>query len=351
LTTTQLTSKEKRVRKTQNILPRILLVFAASLVPASAQTTWKVVNTFHVGGSGGWDYATVDAPNHRLFVTRSTHTQVIDEETGKVLGDIPGQVRSHGVALAAESNRGFITDGGDQGAIIVFDLKTYAVLGRIAAMPDADGIIYDAKQKVVLAVSGDGGALMTIKPDIDLKNGKMDPPIQLGGAPEFLATDGAGKVYINLEDKDMVAKVDLKTRKVEARWPVAPGGHPVGMAMDVTKRLLFVGCRNPQKLVILNADTGSVVDFLPIGKGVDATKFDAGVAYASAGDGTLTAVSMQGGKWTVAQTVNTAASARTMGIDEITHKSYLPAAEMLPAVGNTRPQAKPNSFMIIVVGQ
>jgi hypothetical protein len=347
----QVTVRKNNMRKTRNILPQILMVLGASILPASAQTSWKVLNTFHVGGPGGWDYVTVDGPNHRLFVTRSTHTQAIDEETGKVLGDIPGQIRSHGVALAPAFNRGFITDGGGQGAIIIFDLKTYAVLGKIAAMPDADGIIYDAEQKLVLAVSGDGNALMTLKPDIDPGSGKMDAPIQLGGAPEFLAADGTGKVYINLEDKNMVAAVDLKTRKVEARWPVAPGGHPVGMAMDTAKRLLFVGCRNPQKLVIMNADTGAVVDSLPIGTGVDATKFDAGLVYASAGDGTLTVASMQGGKWAVVQTVKTVVAARTMGVDAITHKSYLPAAEMLPAAGNARPQPKPDTFMIVEVGK
>ena len=117
--------------------------------------------------------------------TRSTHTQAIDEETGKVLGDISGQIRSHGVALVPEFNRGFITDGGGQGAIIIFDLKTYAVLGKIAAMPDADGIIYDAEQKVVLAVSGDGNALMTLKPDIDPGNGKMDVPSSWAAARSF----------------------------------------------------------------------------------------------------------------------------------------------------------------------
>lgn len=181
------------MRKTLNFLPPILMVLAAGMLPASAQTTWKVLNTFHVGGDGGWDYVTVDAPNHRLFVTRSTHTQAIDEETGKVQGDIPGQIRSHGVALAPEFNRGFITDGGGPGAIIIFDLKTYAVLGKIAAMPDADGIIYDASQKVVLAVSGDGNSLMTLKPDVDPGSGKIDAPIPLGGSPEFLASDRGGQ--------------------------------------------------------------------------------------------------------------------------------------------------------------
>ena len=142
-------------------------------------------------------------------------------------------------------------------------------------MPDTDGIIYDASQNRVLAVSGDGGVLMTFKPDIDPTNGKIDPPIELGGAPEFLASDGSGRIYINLEDKDVVAVVDLNTRKVVSRWPVAPGGHPVGMAMDPKTHRLFVGCRNPQKLIVMSSENGKVLADLPIGVGVDATKFDA----------------------------------------------------------------------------
>jgi DNA-binding beta-propeller fold protein YncE len=194
---------------------------------ASAQGQWAVTKTFQLGGEGGWDYVTVDGPGHRLFVTRATHTQVVDTDSGKLLGDIAGQVRSHGVAIVPKLGRGFITDGGGTGAIVIFDLKTYAVLGKIAAMPDADGIIYDAKLDRVLAVSGDGNLMMMFKPDIDAKNGKLET-IALGGAPEFLASDGSGKVYINLEDKDVVAVVDINAKKVVARWPVAPAGHPVG---------------------------------------------------------------------------------------------------------------------------
>ena len=155
----------------------------------------------HIGGEGGWDYVTVDAPTHRIFVTRSTHTQVINADSGKVLGDIPGQKRSHGIALVPSLNRGFITDGGGSGQIIVFDLKTYAVLGTLATMPDSDGIVYDPGQNLVLAVSGDEGKLMAFSPDID-PNGKIPPAIDLGGKPEFLAADGAGMAYVNLEDKD-----------------------------------------------------------------------------------------------------------------------------------------------------
>lgn len=323
----------------------------AGVQPAVAQANWAVVNTFHVGGEGGWDYVTVDPSTHRLYVTRSTHTLVIDTENGKTVADIPGQKRSHGVALVSSVGRGFISDGGGDGAIEIFDLKTNAVLGTIKAMPDADGIIYDKATNKVLVVSGDGGALMTMDPSVDPKNGKIDEPIQLGGSPEFLAADGAGKVYINLEDKDTVAVVDLKERKVLNRWPVAPGGHPVGMSMDTKNRLLFVGCRNPQKLIVMNADTGKVEADLPIGVGVDATKFDGMQAFASCRDGKLVVASKKNGKWEVAETVTTPDGARTMDVDAHGHMIYLPTAELEPAKPGARPAAKPGTFMIVVVGR
>jgi outer membrane protein assembly factor BamB len=319
-------------------------------MPCLAQSNWAVVQTFHIGGEGSWDYVTIDAPNHRLFVTRATHTQAIDTDSGKVLGDITGQVRSHGVAIVPRLNRGFITDGGGPGAIIVFDLKTYAVLGKLAAMPDADGIIYDAKLDRVLAVSGDGGALMTFAPDIDLAKGKVTS-IDLGGKPEFLASDGSGKVFVNLEDKDVVAVVDLKSRSVVSRWPVAPAGHPVGMAIDAASHLLFIGCRNPQKLVIMNDETGKIEAALPIGAGVDATAAGAGLAFASAGDGTLTVAAEKAGKFDVAQVVKTPTGAKTMGMNTETHRLFLPAVELEPAVAGARPKQKPDTFMIVVVGQ
>ncbi|WP_446743574.1 YncE family protein [Silvibacterium acidisoli] len=317
---------------------------------ASAQNEWKVKNTFHLGGEGGWDYVTVDAPEHRIFVTRSTHTMAISTDSGKVLGDIPGQTRSHGVAIVPRLGRGFITDGGGSGSIVVFDLKTYAVLGKIPTMPDSDGIIYDAKSDRVLAVSGDGGALMTFKPDIDPKNGKIDPPIALGGSPEFLATDGAGKVFVNIEDKDVVAVVDLHSRKVIARWPVKPAGHPVGMAIDAPHHRLFIGARNPQKLVVMNTETGSIEAAIPIGAGVDATAFDNGQAFASCGDGTLTVSGETNGKWDAQQVLKTAAGARTMGFDHANHRIYLPTAELEPATTG-RPKPKPGTFMILEAGR
>lgn len=329
-----------------------MAVLAGGSMTALAQTSWDVIKTVHVGGDGGWDYLTVDSHTHRLFVTRGTHTLVLDAATGNVLADIPGQKRSHGTAFVSAVGRGFITDGGGDGAILIFDLKTYAVLGKLATMPDSDGIIYDEGQKVILAVSGDGNKLMTFKPDIDPVNGKIDPPIELDGSPEFLAADGEGKVYINLEDKDVVAVVDLKTRKVIARWPVAPGGHPVGLSLDKKNHLLFIGCRNPQKLIVMSTDDGKVVADLPIGATVDAVKIDGDRAFASCGDGSLIVVDRKDGKFEVEAVVKTPIGARTMGVDHSTHTLYLPTAEMLPlAPGARRPTPKPDTFMIVEVGQ
>lgn len=342
------------MRNLRMVLISLAALLLAVCLPAFAQAQWNVTNTIHIGGEGAWDYVTVDASTHRLFVTRSTHTMVIDALTGKTLGDIPGQKRSHGTAIVPALGRGFITDGGGTGAIVVFDLKTYATLGTLATMPDSDGIIYDKVQDLILAVSGDGGALMTFKPDIDPVNGKIDPPIELGGAPEFLAYDDAGKAYVNLEDKDLVAVVDLKTRKVTARWPVAPGGHPVGMAIDRKTHRLFIGCRNPQKLIVMSTEDGKILADLPIGVGVDATKFHAGHAFASCGDGTLTVAAEKAGKFEVEQVVKTPAGARTMGVDDATGKLYLPTAELeppAPGAASRRPRPKPDTFMIVEVGQ
>jgi DNA-binding beta-propeller fold protein YncE len=300
------------------VLVSAFFLFACSL-SVLAQSEWTVTNTLHIGGEGGWDYLTVDSQTHRLYVPRSTHTMVIDSESGRLIGDIPGQKRAHGVAIVAQTGRGFISDGGGDGAVVVFDLKTNTALGTIAAQPDADGIIYDASVNRVLVVSGDGGTLMSFKPDIDPTSGKIEAPIELGGKPEFLASDGNGKLYINLVDKDNVAVVDFKARKVIAHWPV-----------------------------------GKVISDLPIGAGVDATKFDRGKAFASCRDGSLAVASETSpGKFEIVQSVKTPQGARTMGVDPTTHRIYLPTAEYEePKPGATgRPAMKPGTFMIVVVAR
>lgn len=339
------------MRKLQSGLLFAAVLLMAGALPGHAQAKWAVTNTLHIGGEGGWDYALVDARNDRLFVTRTTHTQVIGITSGKVIADIPGQIHSHGTAIVPAANRGFITDGGGQGAIDIFDLTSYKLLGKIHTMPDSDGIIYDRFANLVLAVSGDEGKLMTFSPDIDAATGKFTT-IDLGGKPEFLAADRDGKAYVNIPGKNLVDVVDLKTGKVIARWPVAPGGENVGMAIDVRDHLLFLGCRNPQKLIVMSTENGKVLADLPIGMGNDAVQFADGEAFASCGNGELVVASQKDGKWRVEQVVKTALGARTMGIDRRAHAIYLPAAQMEPpASGQRRPRMKPGTFMIVEVGR
>ena len=337
------------------VLPLALSALAFSTTKAAdsdpaVNRTYDVTRTLKVGGAGGWDYLTVDGPHKLLFVPRSTHTLVLDSTNGYVVADIKGQVRNHGVALASNAARGFISDGED-GSVVVFSLDSYAVLGRIKVPADADGIVYDAYSDKVLVVCGDAGVVVPISPEVDPVNGLADPAVDLGGKPEYLTVDGKGSAFIDLVDKNEVAVLDTKHMKVVNHWSTAPGGSPTGMSIDREGRRLFVGCRKPQVLVVMDADTGSVLASLPIGAGVDATHFDHGDAFASCRDGTL-AVARQTspGKFEIVQTVKTAPGARTMGVNHYTHTIYLPTAEFLPAgPEGGRPSAKPDSFKIVVV--
>lgn len=337
-----------------------LLVFASALLVADASVyaqsdastgVYQVGQTLQVGGTGGWDYLTVDSAQQLLFIPRSTHTLVLDAKSGKTVADIPGQKRNHGVAIVPAAGRGFITDGGE-GDVVIFDLKSYEVLGKIKAEDDADGIIYDASSNKVLLVSGDGGVLIPISPDVDPKAGKADAEIDLGGSPEFLAADGRGHAFVNVMNKDNVAVVDLKTMKVTDHWSVAPGGSPVGMAIDREHHRLFIGCRKPQKMIVMDSDSGKVLADLPIGAGVDAVQYDDGYALASCGDGTLAVVGETSpGKFAVVQTVQTGQGARTAGLDAQRHTLYLPTAEYGPKNEKGRAQAKPGSFKVIEVSR
>ena len=340
-------------RITSSLVAVGLALFAVMLADAQsppAAGPYHVAEIFQVGGAGGWDYITVDPEHRHLYLPRTTHTMVLDATTGKSVADIPGQKGNHGVALVPSARRGFITDGKD-GSVIIFDLRTFEVLGKVKAADDADGIIYDPASGKVLVSCGDAGVAVPIPRDVDPKPGKADDAVQLGGKPEFLVADGQGKVFINLVDKDQVAVVDTKTMKVVDKWPTAPGGAPVGMSMDKEHGRLFVGCRKPQKLIVMSAVDGKVLADLPIGAGVDATQFDNGYAFASCRDGSLAvAWETSPGKFQIVQNLKTRPGAKTMAIDSATHTVFLPTAEF----GNqtdarSRPVAKPESFMVVVV--
>ncbi|HVW19724.1 MAG TPA: hypothetical protein VHC86_00770 [Opitutaceae bacterium] len=328
----------------RSLLPLAVLAAAS---PLSADINYHLARTLAIGGEGAWDYVTVDAGDGLLFLPRASHTQVVEAASGKVIADIPGQKHNHGVALVPAAGRGFISDGED-GSVHIFDLKTYQLLGKVKAADDADGIIYDPSSNKVFVVCGDSACVIPISPDVDPINGHADPSIDLGGKPEFLASDGKGRLYINLEDKDQLAVVDTREMRVVAKWPVAPGGHPVGLAIDRKNGRLFIGCRNPQKLVVMSTAGGKVLGDVAIGAGVDACGFDSGLAFASCRDGTLTVAREDGGAWVDAQTVRTKPGARTLGIDPRSHTIYLPTAAYAPGAAG-RPAVMPGSFMVLAV--
>jgi DNA-binding beta-propeller fold protein YncE len=337
-----------------------LVVFAAGQIflnsPARAASLpyYKEAASLKIGGEGGWDYVTLDVAGRHLYVTRSTHTMIVDVSTGRPVADIPGMRRAHGVALVPKTGRGFISDGKD-GSVIVFDLKTGATLGKVTAAPDADCIIYDPASRRVLVFCGDAHQMVAIAPDINPKSGKADAMVDLAGSPEYAVADGHGKVFVNIADQNEIAVVDTHAMKVIARWPVGPGERPTGLSMDRATRRLFVGCRN-KELVIMNADDGKVVAHFPIGAGVDATAFNNGLVLASCADGTLTLVrEVTPQKFEAAQTLRTEPGACTMAIDGRSGTVYLPTSDLTPAPPATadhphpRPIPVPGTFRILVV--
>ncbi len=311
-----------------------------------AGPNYGVERVFHIGGEGRWDYVTLDPSGKLLFLPRQTHTQVIRTESGEVVADLKDTPGVHGVALVPELNRGF-TSNGKGNSITIFDLKTFNILGTAKAGENPDAILYDPASKKVLAFNGRSGDVTVIDP-----SAAPDQPaakIAVGGKLEFAQADGAGHVYVNVEDKSSVAVIDTKAMKVTDVWKLEGGEEPTGMAIDVAHHHLFVGCGN-SVLAVVDTQSGKTVTTVPIGKGCDACAFDAGTGeiFASCGDGTLAVIKeTSAGKFEVAQSVKTRKGARTMILDPATHRIYLPAMDA-PAAGESGPP-KGEGFSIVVV--
>ena len=307
---------------------------------------YTVTKHYQLGGEGGWDYLTFDTAGHRLFVTHGTHVQVVDPDNGAVIGDIPNTPHVHGVALALNLGRGFITAAGDT-AIHIFDLKTLQPIGTVKADPDDDAIVYDPATKYVVSMNGDSHTATVV----DGARGKVVGTVQLPGGPEFAVSDNHGMVYANIEDKSLLVAIDLKVMKVVRQWDLAPCQSPSGLAIDREHHRLFSGCHN-QKMAISDAAAGKVIATVPIGARVDANRYDPGtrLAFSSNGDGTLTVVHEDSpDRFTELGTVTTAVGARTMALDPKTHTIYLVTAKFEPAQGTARPRPLPNTFEMIVV--
>jgi DNA-binding beta-propeller fold protein YncE len=318
-------------------------VLLASLVLAAGSSGYHVAKKTVLGGDGGWDYLTVDSKARRVYISRGTHVMVVDADTAAVVGDIPGTNGVHGIAIATDMDKGFVSDGRD-GNVTIFDTRTLNVLGTAPAGKNPDAIIYDPASKRVFAFNGSSKDATAI----DAKTGTVAGTIPLGGKPEFAAADDKGHVFVNIEDTSEIVKFDSNKLAVENRWKIAPGKEPSGLAMDRKHRRLFSVCSN-KLMVVVNADNGQVVTTLPIGAGTDAAGFDpeTGYAFSSNGEGTLTIVHEDSAdKFSVVDTVPTQARARTMALDTKTHQVFTVTAEFGPPPAATAQQPRPRAPMI-----
>ena len=323
-----------------------LLALAAPPAPQ-----YKVMKHIALGGDGGWDYLAVDSAARRVYVSRSTRMMVVDADSGKLLAEIPDTPGVHGIALAPELNKGFISAGRANNVVVV-DLKTLKATGTVAAGENPDAILYEPGTKRVFAFNGRSKNVTVI----DADSLKVLAAIPVSGKPEFAAYDGHGHVFVNIEDKGTVAVIDAKGMKVTSEWSLAPCEEPTGLAMDRKKRHLFAGCSGNKVMAVMDAKNGKLLASVPIGAGCDGTEFDpaAGFAFAANGrDGTVTVVGETApGKSEAVQTVATQVSGRTIALDEKTHQLFIPAAKLRPpAAPGQRPTMEPGSFELVVVGR
>ncbi len=330
-----------------------LILLSANFINAQNKSNYKIINKIPVEGDGGWDYLIVDEATNRLYISHSTQVQVLDVATKKVIGTISDLKGVHGIALATDLQKGFISNGKDS-TVTVFDMSSFKVLDKInigARNPDA--ILYDPFSHRVFTFNGGSDNTTAI----DAKTNKVIGRINLGGKPEFAVADGKGKIYVNIEDKSMIKMFNPLSMEVEKEWSIAPGEEPSGLAFDKENQRLFSVCDN-KLMVMSDAVNGKVITTATIGERVDGAAFDPQYkrAYSSNGDGTMTVVEQKTkDSCVVLENVATQKGARTIAINTKTHHLFLPTAEYGDAPAATtenphpRPSVKPGTFVILEI--
>lgn len=302
-----------------------LLILGASAFAAPAPPQgYAITKKIAIPGQGSWDYLIVDDAARRLYVSHATQVEVVDVDSESIVGSIPKTLGVHGIAIAPELGRGFVSDG-QASTVTIFDLKTLKTIGEVPTGQKPDAIIFDPATSRVFAFNGGSNNATAI----DAASGKVAGTVDLKGGPEYAAADGNGNVYNNLEDESQVLKIDSRKLTVEQRWPTAPCTSPSSMAMDRANRRLFIGCRS-KVMAVMNADSGQVITTLPIGDHVDATVFDpeTKLIFNSNGEGSITVIHEDTpDKYSVVQTLKTVPKAKTMALDPKTHRLFLSTAE------------------------
>jgi DNA-binding beta-propeller fold protein YncE len=315
---------------------------------------YHVVATYKIGGEGGWDYLTVDADARRVYISRATHVIVLDADSGKQVGDIGNTPGVHGIALAPELGRGFVSNG-QEGTVSIFDIKTFATKSKVKVGDNPDAILYDPATKRVFTFNGRSHDSTAI----DASSGTVLGTIKLDGKPEFAASDAKGEIFVNIEDKSELTAIDPQKLEVKTKWPLAPCTEPTGLSIDRKNRRLFVGC-DDKMMAVVDADSGKVLATPAIGDGVDATAFDAetNLAFASCNEGELSVIKQESAnKFTVAENVTTQPGARTMALDAKTHNVFVVTAKFgpppAPTADNPNPRRSiiPNTFVVLVLAK
>ena len=336
-------------------LPLLGALAASSPQSGGYHLLKKVPLSAAPGGGEYFDYLTVDPAARRVYLSHGTEVKVVNADTGAVVGAISGLKRCHGIALVSDLGKGFITDG-DAAKVVIFDVASLKVIGEVKTEPDADSIIYEPASKRILSFNGDPHSVTVIDPG----NGTLDKSLPLGGAPEFAVADGQGMVYNNLEDENAIVAIDSRALTIKMRWPVAPAGAPTALAMDRQHRRLFSSGRNPQMLVMMDADNGKVIQSFPISAGADADVYEpeTGLLFVSTREGMVhTFHEDSPDKLSEVETIKTEYGAKTMALDPITHKLYLTSSDFAaPATPtghqpNPRRSAIPGTFRLLIYGR
>ena len=324
-------------------------LYTRAAAPAPGPSGYHLIKSVPVPGDEGWDYLAVDSDARRVYISHGSHVVVMNADTYAIEGDIPDTAGVHGIALAPDLGRGFVSAGRANTAVI-FDIKSLKTLGTVKTDANPDAIVYDAVTKRVFTLNGRGQNTTAING----ADGTVAGTLALGGKPEFAQADGKGSIFVNIEDKSELVEFDAQKITETHRWPLAPCKSPSGLAFDAKNRRLFAVC-DEKVMAVVNADTGKVVATPEICQGPDAAGFDpaTGYAFASCGDGNLTVIHEDSpDKFSVVENVPTKRSARTMGLDLKTHNIFLSSAEFdPPAPGERRGKMKPGSFAILVVGK
>ena len=321
-----------------------------SLQDSMAQKTGiKLLKTFHITSSGGWDYLTVGPVHDWLYVSHGSQVNILNKKTGDSAGVIPNTTGVHGIAFDVDHGKGF-TSNGRINTVTVFDMNTNAILAQVPTGQNPDAIFYEPFLKKIITCNGRGKNLSIIDPE----NNMTVDSVAVGGKPEEATSDGMGKLYVNVEDKNEIVVVDLATLRVLSHWSLSPCEGPTGLGYDRKTQRLFAGC--DKRLAVMDAVSGKMVDSIPIGDGCDGVAFDPATKniYTSNGDGTLTVIHEDNAnKFTVLDNVVTKRSARTIALDRDSHLIYMSTADFeTPEPGQKgRPKMKAGSFQVIVVGK